>query len=211
MEGEGIIRWTFRDGYGFNQEIIVKAYYIPSCSIQLVSPKTYFKRAGSLNLDKDGCKLSFTPGKQLIFDYAIGYKLTVSYATNKKCMPSAFWSLQSTGQLNISKAQEDLLLGNSIFGYFYIKSIKQLIVKGGVKVKESGDATCNIPLFMPCISGKGRWVGLKITKKVPNAENFDVLKKGDLQPGDKVNTDQYECRVNLASHIQKRRKTPRRF
>ena len=42
---------------------------------------------------------------------------------------------------------------------------------------------------------KGKYVGLKSNKTLPNPDHIDVLKKDDLAQGDTVSTDQYECRI----------------
>ena len=88
-----------------------------------------------------------------------------------------------------------MLLLHSIFGHFDIRNIQQILNSGGIKLKDPGAATCNIPLCKSCIAGKGKCVGLKSTSKTPNPEHHDVIKKDDLVPGDRVSTDQYECRI----------------
>ena len=38
VKGEGIVKWVFRDDYGVNQVIEVKAYYIHNSKVGLFSP-----------------------------------------------------------------------------------------------------------------------------------------------------------------------------
>ena len=56
-------------------------------------------------------------------------------------------------------------------------------------------ATCSLPLCKSCLSGKGRQHGLNSAEGTVNEDHDNVIKDGDLLPGDCVYTDQYECRV----------------
>ena len=61
--------------------------------------------------------------------------------------------------------------------------------------KEPGISTCSLPLCSACLRGKGRATPVGSTKNLVNPDHFDVIKDGDLLPGETVSTDQYECRV----------------
>ena len=65
VEWEGTVQWRFKDDYGVQQTIYVKAYYIPTSTVQLSSPESYFIReqAGSFHLNKYGSTFTFTFGK----------------------------------------------------------------------------------------------------------------------------------------------------
>ena len=55
IDEEGIVSWKVKDDYGVTQVIKIKAYYIPSSSIRLFSPQSYFiqEKGGEFNLHKD--------------------------------------------------------------------------------------------------------------------------------------------------------------
>ena len=81
VKGEGTVEGTFKDDYGVNQFIRVHVYYIPTSSVRLFSPQSYFiQEGGSFSLNKDGFVFTFASGKTLIFDYAKGSKLLIVYA-----------------------------------------------------------------------------------------------------------------------------------
>ena len=65
--------------------IEVRAYYIPTSSVRLFSPQSYFVQegGGSMKIDKDGCKFTFVSGKTLTFNYAARSNLPISYAYSK--------------------------------------------------------------------------------------------------------------------------------
>ena len=50
-------------------------------------------------------------------------------------------------------------------------------------------------MYTACVAGKSKHIGLQSVEKTPNPEHTNAVKKGDLQPGVCVSTDQYECRV----------------
>jgi len=165
-------------------------------------------------LDKEGSTFTFVSGKSITFKYAKGSNLPIAHAStkdNNKSMMSAFLSLPTTRKLNISKGQEELLLWHSIFGHFDIRNVQQILNSGGIKLKDPGAATCNIPLCRSCIAGKGKCIGLKSTSKTPNPEHHDVIKKDDLVPGDRVSTDQYECRIKGRLPYSKGKEDPKQM
>ena len=61
--------------------------------------------------------------------------------------------------------------------------------------KHPGASTCTVPLYRAYLSGKGGHTSLQSMKNTENYEHTDVIKEGDLFPGDCVSTDQYECQV----------------
>ena len=61
--------------------------------------------------------------------------------------------------------------------------------------KEPGASTCSLPLCTACLRGKGGITPIGSKTSVPNPKHSDVIKEGDLMPGDTVSMNQYECRV----------------
>ena len=51
--GEGIIGWSFRDDYGFQRKVQVKAYLVTSIKVRLFSPQVYVihECGGSFSMD----------------------------------------------------------------------------------------------------------------------------------------------------------------
>ena len=99
------------------------------------------ENGGGVTLDKDTCVFPFVSGETLTFHYTKGSKLPITYTSVQENEPSAFLSLFHTGQLNISKAQEELLLWHSIFDHFDIRNVQKMVVEGGLKTKNHGVAT----------------------------------------------------------------------
>ena len=69
--GEGKVEWTVRDVFGSVRTIQTMAYYVPSASIRLLSPQTYFQehRAGRLISDWQKATFELSDGSVLQFPY----------------------------------------------------------------------------------------------------------------------------------------------
>ena len=209
VEGEGTVLWSFYDDYGVIQHIKVKAYFIPSSPVRLFSPQHYFKqeKSGSFKIDTDGCVFTFASHKTLTFIYSKESHLPIALATKRNDISKATFSgkayltAASSGKLNISRAQEELLLWHGILGHHDIADTQRLMVGKGMNdvplllPKHAGVSTCNIPLCRSCLRGKGRRTSLESSIGSPTVEHADVIKEGHLLPGDCISTDQYECRV----------------
>ena len=83
-----------------------------------------------------GCVFTFVSGKTLTFEYSSGSLLPIANALSKPVLtPSGFynttnWAGASTGKLNISKAQEELLLWHGILGHYDISATQSLMTRG---------------------------------------------------------------------------------
>ena len=115
---------------------------------------------------------TFASGKTLTFTYAQGSNLPIALATKRNDISKANFSgkaylvAASSGQLNISKAQEELLLWYRILGHYDIADTQRLMVGKGLDetplllLKYSGASTCSIPLCNLCLREKGRRTSL---------------------------------------------------
>ena len=139
VEGEGVVQWVFKDDYGVDQLIYVRVCYIPSSTVRLFSPQSYSVRegGGSFTLTKDGPTFIFASGKSLSFSYTKGSGLPTAYGKIKigSSVLVGYLSLSSSGSLNISKSQEELLLWHSILRHYDTVNTQGLIKHGGVASK----------------------------------------------------------------------------
>ena len=103
--------------------------------------------------------------------------------------------LASTGSKNVTKAQEELPLWHSTLGYYNMANTQKLMTAVGVDKEpllpftEPGSSTCSLPLCTACLRGKGGITSIRSKASVPNPKHSDVIKEGDLMPGDTVSTD----------------------
>ena len=112
--------------------------------------------------------------KTLTFTYAEGSNLPIALATKRNEISKsnfagkAYLVAASSGKLNISKAQEELLLWHGILGHYDVADTQRLMVGKGVDneplllPKHPGVSTCNISLCRSCLRGKGRRTSLEI-------------------------------------------------
>ena len=123
-----------------------------------------------------------------------------------KTMPSGFFnaipSMSSSGRLDISAGQEELLLWDSKLSHYDIRNTQALMHNGDKPLhpilvpKYQVAIKCNIPLCSACLRGKGKRTPLSSTIQKVNVKYSDALKKYDLKSGDCVSTDQYERNIN---------------
>ena len=125
-----------------------------------------------------------------------------------KTMPSGFFnafpSMSSSGRLNISAGQEELLLWDSKLSHYDIRNTQALMHNGDKPLylilvpKNQVAIKYNIYLCSACLRGKGKRTPLSITIQKVNIKHSDVMKKYDLKSGDCVSTDQYERNVSVS-------------
>ena len=177
--------------------------------MRLFSPQHYFKqeKGGSFKIDGDGCVFTFASNKRISCTYSKESNLPIALETKRnaiiksKFAGKAYILAASSGRLNISKAQEELLILHGILGHYEIAETQRLMMGKVIDAvplllpKHPGVATCNFPLCRSRLRGKGRRTSLNSSIGSPTVEHADVIKQNHLQPGDCVSTDQYECRV----------------
>ena len=177
--------------------------------MRLFSPQHYFKqeKSGNFKIDAEGCIFTFASGKTLTFTYAEGSNLPIALATKRNEISKAnfagkaYLAAASSGKLNVSTAQEELLFCHGILGHYDVVDTHRLMVGKIVDneplllPKHHGVSTCNIPLCRSCLREKGRRTSLESSIGFPTVEHTAVIKGGDILLGDCGSTDQFECRV----------------
>ena len=106
----------------------VHACYTTASTLKLFSPQHYFRqeKGGNFRLDSDGCVFTFASKKTLAFVYSEESYLPIVLESKRNAMSRSDFSGQgylasaSSGKLNISKAQEELLLWHGILGHYGI-------------------------------------------------------------------------------------------
>ena len=138
------------------QKFKMWVFLIPTSTVRLFSPHEYFKQEGkwSFLLLAAGCIFEFPPGRKITFTYSDRSSLPIamSYVKKETGVLNSFLSALPTHKLSISKAQEELLLWNEIFGHYYIRHTQILMSPRGndgtfrIITKVPGTASCSILL-----------------------------------------------------------------
>ena len=207
---EGLIKLCFNDDFGVLQHIQARAYLVSSVPITLFSPQSHFKKVRSENggskssftLNSDGFIFAFSSGKIMSYTYSSTSNLPVDNSLEPP-KESGFISdlLTISGWLDISKIQEDLLKQHGIFGHQEVRQTQYIISTQGLNLEPivipniPNMCTCNIPLCKYCITFKGRRTYLHSTRITLHEEYYNVIKVGDLEPGDCIIIDQFECKI----------------
>ena len=133
------------------RKVRVKAYLVPKSKVRLFIPQRYFKQedGGLFSMNIQGSIFTFAKGG-LTFKYSSSM-LPISHVSIQTQVNSVGY-LASTGQKNISKAQENKFLWHATLGQYNIVNTQQLMSAVGVDTepvlcpKEPGVNTCSIPL-----------------------------------------------------------------
>ena len=75
--GEGTVEWSIQDIYGITRTVRTKAYFVPSATIRLFSPQTFFQEhnGGELTLKKNKAVLKLPDQTELEFPFNPGSNL----------------------------------------------------------------------------------------------------------------------------------------
>ena len=88
VEGEGIIEWEVFDVEGVVRSIFTRAYYVPSASIRLFSPQSYFQEmslgSGEMFTDRSKAVLRLHDGTPLTFPYNRAMNLPLMLPTSHR-------------------------------------------------------------------------------------------------------------------------------
>jgi hypothetical protein len=70
------VTWEVQDFYGVKRTITTMAYYVPTATIRLFSPKVYFdeQNGGSYHMEKGMTRLNLGDGTPLTFPHQPGSK-----------------------------------------------------------------------------------------------------------------------------------------
>ena len=89
--------------------------------------------------------------------------------------------------------------------------MQQILKSGVVKSKDPGVLNCTLLMCGSCITGKAKPIGIKSVSKIPNHKHHNILKKEDLLPNQRINTDQYECRIKGRLPYTKDKEDPKKI
>ena len=214
--GKGLVEWEIQDLWGVSYVIQTEAYYIPTATIRLFSPQTYFQRqqGGHCIVQDKKIQLCLNDCTTLEFLYNKGGNLPLMLMSTQRdsvtpnfrspeatllTQPSLLHSYLSvvhqTNQ-NITKSQKELLLLHQKIGHINFGWIQCLCAKPRdasfkpvLLTKNNYVSSVQTPICAACQMGKQ-------SKKKPNENGSNkpplmVLKQSDLQPEDTVFMDQY--------------------
>ena len=203
--GIGTVRWTLRADDGTDIPIETQALYVPGCNVKLLSPQVLFRerQSGSFTINCQGARFTFP-----------NLDKTISFRFDKCNLPVARLAkdeddleehsfpmdigLDTLCPNNLSLSQVERLRWHQRIGHYHLGWLQRLMRPRGkdeepvLKAKHSA-SSCPLPRCEACLLGKQmkRPTGASIHKNKPETEG--ALSKGDLQPGDRVSVDLFEC------------------
>ncbi|KAI2509642.1 hypothetical protein MHU86_4762 [Fragilaria crotonensis] len=146
VHGQGIVEWTVFDLMDVVRTIRTTAYYVPSATIRLFSPQSYFQESnsGSYLMDAHTTRLTLRDGTQLIFPYNHGMNIplmlpavgrqkevvNLSYQDMKVFSDQehglAYMSVADESNQNLTRAQMELLQWHWRLGHCNFQWIQSL-------------------------------------------------------------------------------------
>jgi len=219
--GMGYVEWTVRDIFGVIRTIRTKAYYVPSATIRLFSPQTYFREqnAGNLLVTAKSTVLTLSDGSDCEFPYHNGSNLPlmlphyqqqvgltfedVSYLTSNGGINqlSTLMSVADETNQNLTRPQKELLkwhwkLGHANFPWLQrLATVPKQPTEGvPLPIIQSSlptMATCPAPMCTACQLAKQNRRGAGSVILKHIPAKEMLLKRDILKPGQKVSIDQY--------------------
>jgi hypothetical protein len=215
--GEGWVDWPIRDVFGTVRSIRTRAYYVPTATIRLFSPQTYFQEGqeGELRLNSRATELELHDGTTLEFPYNHWSNLPIMLSAHShECRATAgltyedamslcdgkslydFISVAAEENQNLRPEQKELLLLHQKLGHANQQWVQKLAVQSTTRKtilvpKLAKVSSCERPLCTACQLGKQhrRTPGTESRANIPEKDMH--LRREHLQPGDMVSMDQY--------------------
>jgi len=122
IAGKGTIQWIINDDTGKAMIIKTEAYYVPSMSMQLLSPQAYFChiQQGHVIVQPDHVQLHWSPEKVLTVPCDPIHNLPVVQATQKREQQQSITALATRDWMNKFKTgQQGLLKWSFCLGHIF--------------------------------------------------------------------------------------------
>ncbi|KAI2498105.1 hypothetical protein MHU86_16415 [Fragilaria crotonensis] len=168
VHGQGIVEWTVFDLMDVVRTIRTTAYYVPSATIRLFSPQSYFQESnsGSYLMDAHTTRLTLRDGTQLIFPYNHGMNIplmlpavgrqkevvNLSYQDMKVFSDQehglAYMSVADESNQNLTRAQMELLQWHWRLGHCNFQWIQSLAATPRKNIIDE-EGKCEIPPLLP--------------------------------------------------------------
>ena len=144
VEGVGMVQWTVRDVFGTVRTIKTTAYYVPSASIRLFSPQTYFQEndAGRFVMEARRTILTLADGSEIEFPYNPGSNLPLMLPAGSPSMVGMTWedtamladghsvgnymSVAAEINQNLTASQKELLTWHWKLGHASLRWVQSL-------------------------------------------------------------------------------------
>jgi hypothetical protein len=140
VNGEGIVRWSFRDVNGFAVSVELHGYHLPSASVRLLSPQVLLQTIGGhTHQSLTGINISLLNGVNLIASYCQRSNLPIIPLLSQH-ETHCFWghvfhsnnvsagpSLLASHNTNLSASQKEVLLWHQRLSHASISWIQSLM------------------------------------------------------------------------------------
>ena len=207
VKGVGEVSWSIIDTSGRSRSLRVKAYYVPSSRVRLLSVTCLLSAypGESVNMDSKGLTLSGVKGDknrgQVFAPINVSSQLPVSIGRRGHDVSGVNVAVPvvSAGNTNLAPAEKELLRWHQRLGHLAYKKVQYLMKTG---VLAHSEATRRLHRIA-CRTGAVKCAACQFAKQRARSapgtvsrlieSRQGVLSQGNLQPGQEVCVDHFIC------------------
>jgi hypothetical protein len=211
IKGVGHVAWSFVDDTGMLRTLKVPALYVPEASTRLLSTnelmEVYKPETIKHDLDRlyfNGNQSAGVNGIEILRDPTTNLHVGMAYDHSAPGKVHAAFnsaiSVTSAHNINLSPAEKELVLWHNRLGHLGYRKIQFLLQTGvlshseSARRKQSSAARIQTyPMCAACQYGKQRRASAPGKRTRVVKDRRDVLREGDLFPGQKVSVDHFIC------------------
>ena len=203
----GIVEWALFDDNGRKHVVRLRAFYVPSARVRLLSPQLLFSTEGDGHFHQDASGSHFRfPHTECILSFdANNVNLPIAFPVRLRSARQRSTSLTANvlddGNHNLTASQKELLLWHFRLGHFNLPWIQSLTrVREGdlypiLPTKGRTTSSCELPKCAACCVGKMQRRADEASKEKKVRARDGILKEGQLEPGSLVHVDQFVSSV----------------
>ena len=203
VSGAGLVKWTVIDVFGCVRTLRTWAYYVPSATIRLFSPQTYFKEnpGSSLYLDSSKTVLTTSDHDELEIPFSPNnlplllpappqshlHQAGVSFEDYNDFASFSFLNVSAAANLNLTAASKEYLLWHAKLGHAHQGWVQSLLaepaVEGRCQViqpKHKQASTCSSVKCTACCIAKAHRRSTESKSTTPT--DVRTIKKDDPLP-----------------------------
>ena len=210
VQGEGQVLWSIEGTDGVLRTLKLKAFYLPSCKVRLISTSAVLSTYSgeTFTIDKDGGKLSGIPNcptrRPIFAQINKRSNLIVSIGHRYGSQPQREVHVASIPSMkeqnhNLSVAEKELLRWHERLGHISFRKVQHLmrlgVLSSSVSAKRLHTAAAKLkaPKCAACIYAKQKVRSAPGRTTSIQHERSGVLRKNNLLPGQEVSVDHFIC------------------
>ena len=211
VKGEGIVNWKFQDGNGMLRSVKMKAFYIPECSMRLLSTSSLLQEYSdeTIHLDGSSLHLSGIPGDPerasvtVALDRRSNLPTSFAYSHDPEetvAQVNNLIAVTSDENINLSEPEKELMRWHCRLGHLAFSKVQHLLRSGVLSHSEttrrlhaSASKIQRPPRCAACQFGKQKALRSPGKATAVVKDKAGVISQGHLLPGAETSVDHFVC------------------